>query len=72
MVAALAAPHRGHEPDDVAANHALILLLRQLFNQTSCLCLLALWYLVPVPLGRPVVLVVCSSPPSGLEGCISS
>ena len=36
VVAALAAPHWGHEPDDVAANHALVLLLRQLFNQTSC------------------------------------
>ncbi len=34
--AALAAPHRGHEPDDVAANHALILLLGQLLNKTPC------------------------------------
>lgn len=32
--AALAAPHRGHEPDDFTAHHALVLLLRQLFNQT--------------------------------------
>lgn len=33
---ALAAPHGGHEPDDVAANHALVLLLRQLLDQTAC------------------------------------
>lgn len=36
MEAALAAPHRGPESDDFTANHALILLLRQLFNKTSC------------------------------------
>lgn len=36
MEAALAAPHRGHEPDDVTANHALVLLPGQLFNQTPC------------------------------------
>lgn len=34
--AALAAPHRGHVADDVTAHHALVLLLRQLFNQTPC------------------------------------
>lgn len=34
--AALAAPHWGHVADDVAAHHALVLLLRQLFNQTPC------------------------------------
>lgn len=64
MVAALAAPHRGHEPDDVTANHALILLLRQLFNKTPCLRLFALWYPVPVPLTLSVVLMMTFSPPS--------
>lgn len=34
--AALAAPHRGHVTDDVAAHHALVLLLGQLLNQTPC------------------------------------
>lgn len=34
--ATLAAPHRGHGPDHVAAHHALVLLLRQLFNQAAC------------------------------------
>lgn len=34
--AALAAPHRGHAADDVAADHALVLLLRQLLDQTPC------------------------------------
>lgn len=98
---ALAAPHGRHEPDDVAANHALVLLLRQLLDQTpcqistttrlmlpcvispsnvgqsqwwvsercdlTCLGLLALWHLVPFPLAGSVVLLVCSSPPSGLR-----
>lgn len=36
METALAAPHRGHKPDDVAANHAFVLLLRQLLDQTPC------------------------------------
>lgn len=36
MEAALAAPHRGLESDDFTADHALILLLRQLFNKTPC------------------------------------
>lgn len=36
MEAALAAPHGGHQPDDVAANHALVLFLRQLLDQTPC------------------------------------
>lgn len=106
--AALAAPHRGHEPDDFTAHHALVLLLRQLFNQTpygwtsaevqktvaqptllphrqgscmrarvasnslTCLCLLALWDLGPGPLAWPLVLMMCSSSPSGLKGCVSS
>lgn len=34
--AAVAAPHRGHEPDHVAAHHALVLLLRELLDQTPC------------------------------------
>lgn len=34
--AALAAPHGGHQPDDVAANHALVFFLRQLLDQTPC------------------------------------
>jgi len=34
--AAQAAPHWGHAPDDVTANHALVLLLGQLLNQTPC------------------------------------
>lgn len=64
---ALAAPHGRHEPDDVAANHALVLLLRQLLDQTACLGLFALWHLVPFPLAGSEVLLVCSSPPSGLR-----
>lgn len=68
--AALAAPHGGHQPDDVAANHALVLFLRQLLDQTPCLGLFALWHLVPFPVAGPVVLLVRSSPPSGLW-CVS-
>lgn len=34
--AAVAAPHRGHDPDDVAAHHALVLLLGQLLDQAPC------------------------------------
>lgn len=34
--AALTAPHRRHDPDHVTAHHALVFLLRQLFNQTPC------------------------------------
>lgn len=72
MEAAQAAPHRSHAPDDITAHHALVLLLRQLLNQTPCLRLLALWHLVPVPLAWPLVLMMRSSPPSGLKGCVSS
>lgn len=36
METALAAPHRGHQPDGLAANHAFVLLLRQLLDQTPC------------------------------------
>lgn len=110
--AALAAPHRGHEPYHFTAHHALVLLLRQLFNQTpcgwtsaevqtrvtqllfshtgrvfvrdvkelfnvasnslTCLRLLALWHLVAVLLAWPLVLMMGSSSPSGLKGCVSS
>lgn len=70
--AALAAPHGGHDSDDIAANHALVLLLRQLFNQTPCLRLFALGHLVPLSLAQPVVLLMGSPAPSGLKGCVSS
>ena len=33
VVAALAVPHRSHDPDDLTAHHALVLLLRQLLDQ---------------------------------------
>lgn len=73
VVAALAAPHRGHDPDDIATNHALVLLLSELLNQATCLCLFALGHLVPAPLVVfVVVLIVWSPAPSGLGGCVSS
>lgn len=68
MEAALAAPHRGHDPDDVAAHHALVLLLRQLLDQTSCLRLFAFRHFVCCPLTRGDALMVRPSPASSQEG----
>lgn len=70
VVAALTAPHRGHEPDDLAAHHALILLLRQLLNKAPCLCLFALGQFVPLCLSRakPVFPVRGSPLPPVLQG----
>lgn len=70
--AALAAPHRSHDPDYITAHHALVLLLRQLLDQTTCLRLFALGHLVPAPLSSSVVLMVRSSPSSALLWCVSS
>lgn len=70
--AALAAPNRGHVADDVTAHHALILLLRQLFNQTPCLRLFALWHLVPVPLAWPLALRMCPPASSGLGARVAT
>lgn len=70
-MAALAAPHWSHGADDVTANHALILLLRQLFDQTSCLSLVTLRPSVVTPRSGPLVLMMRSPLPSALSSRLS-
>lgn len=41
-------------------------------NSLTCLRLLALWHLVPVPLAWLLVLMMCSSSPSGLKVWVST
>lgn len=71
VIAALTAPHRSHGPHHVTANHALVLLLRQLLDQTACLRLVALRSPVVPPVPCPVVLMVRSPLPPALSGRLS-
>lgn len=69
--AAQAAPDRGHDPDDITAHHALVLLLRQLLDQAACLCLFALGHLHLLALTPPSVQIWRPSlPPVLLHWCL--